>query len=118
MTHAPACPALRSAPEPGPDRTPPTLPATRPRRPLAGLGTFALLLTTVLPGFADTLHVSKLGDDSEGRTWATAFRTLQKALDAVPDARGGHTIVVRPDTYVEANLSPAHPGAAGAYNRL
>lgn len=65
-----------------------------------------------------TLHVSKLGDDRDGRTWATAFRSVQRALDAIPDARGGHRIVVRPDTYMEANLSPAHPGAAGAYNTL
>jgi hypothetical protein len=36
----------------------------------------------------------------------------------VPDAQGGHTVVVRPDRYVEANLFPAHRGAAGAYNAL
>ncbi len=65
-----------------------------------------------------TLHVSKLGDDSDGRSWKTAFRTIQKALDAVPDDQGGHRILVRPDTYMEANLAPAHKGAAGAYNSL
>ena len=65
-----------------------------------------------------TLHVSKLGDDTDGLSWNTAFRTVQAALDAIPDDRGGHIIVVRPDTYVEANLFPANPGAAGAYNRL
>lgn len=65
-----------------------------------------------------TLHVSRFGDDSDGRSWSTAFRTIQKALDAVPDDRGGHRIVIRPDTYVEANLAPAHKGAAGAYNSL
>ncbi|MCC6231402.1 MAG: hypothetical protein IT580_02100 [Verrucomicrobiales bacterium] len=65
-----------------------------------------------------TLHVSKLGDDTDGRTWATAFRTIQKALDSIPDALGGHTVVVRPDTYVEANLAPNRKGAAGAYNAL
>lgn len=63
-----------------------------------------------------TMYVSKLGDGSGGHTWATAFRTLQAALDAVPDGDGGHRIVVRPDTYLEANLLPAHKGAAGAYN--
>lgn len=67
---------------------------------------------------AVTLHVSKLGDDSDGRTWKTAFHTIQKALDSVPDDRGGHRILVRPDVYVEANLAPAHKGAAGAYNAL
>lgn len=65
-----------------------------------------------------TLYVSKLGDGSDGRTWATAFRTIQEALDAIPDDRGGHRIVVRPDTYLEANLNPAFKGAEGAYNEL
>lgn len=65
-----------------------------------------------------TLYVSKLGDNSDGSTWAKAFRSIQAALDAVPDDQGGHKIVVRPDTYVEANLAPSHKGAAGAYNLL
>ena len=65
-----------------------------------------------------TLYVSKLGDNSDGRRWQTAFHTLQQALDAVPDEKGGHQIIVRPDTYVEANLAPAHKGASGAYNTL
>ena len=65
-----------------------------------------------------TLYVSKLGDDSDGSSWARAFRTIQAALTAVPDDRGGHRILVRPDTYMEANLFPAHVGAAGAYNEL
>ena len=65
-----------------------------------------------------TLHVSKLGDNSDGSSWTRAFHTIQAALSAVPDAQGGHRIVVRPDTYMEANLYPAHRGAAGAYNEL
>jgi hypothetical protein len=65
-----------------------------------------------------TLHVSKLGDNSDGLSWPTAFHAIQTALDAVPDDRGGHRILVRPDTYVEANLAPAYMGAAGAYNAL
>ena len=65
-----------------------------------------------------TLYVSKLGDNSDGRTWATAFTTVQAALDAIPDARGGHRVVIRPDTYMEANLSVPYPGAPGAYNLL
>lgn len=65
-----------------------------------------------------TIYVSKLGDDSDGSTWQKGFRTIQKALLAVPDAQGGHRILIRPDTYVEANLYPAHKGAAGAYNLL
>ena len=65
-----------------------------------------------------TLYVSKLGDNSSGSTWPKAFRTIQAALDAVPDDQGGHQIVVRPDTYVEANLAPSHKGALGAYNAL
>ncbi len=65
-----------------------------------------------------TLYVSKQGDNSDGRSWATAFQTIQAALSAVPDAHGGHRVVVRPDRYCEANLYPAHKGAAGAYNEL
>jgi len=65
-----------------------------------------------------TLYVSKLGNHSDGKSWPTAFRTIQAALLAVPDANGGHRIVIRPDTYAEANLYPAHQGAAGAYNLL
>ena len=65
-----------------------------------------------------TLYVSKLGDNSDGSSWAKAFTTIQQALDAIPDDRGGHQIVVRPDTYFEAMLSPAHKGAEGAYNEL
>jgi len=65
-----------------------------------------------------TLYVSKLGDGSDGRSWATAFTTIQAALDAVPNAEGGHRIIVRPDTYFEAMLYPAERGAKGAYNEL
>ena len=63
-------------------------------------------------------YVSKLGDDSNGRSWTTAFNTIQKALSAIPDGTGGYKIAVRPDTYMEANLFPAFKGAAGAYNTL
>lgn len=65
-----------------------------------------------------TLHVSKLGDHSDGRSWETAFATVQAALEAVPDDQGGHRILVRPDTYMEANLWAVHPGAPGSYNLL
>ncbi len=65
-----------------------------------------------------TLYVSKLGDNSDGSSWARAFNTIQAALLAVPDDNGGHRVIVRPDTYVEANLYPAHKGAAGSYNLL
>jgi hypothetical protein len=65
-----------------------------------------------------TLYVSKRGDNSNGSSWQKAFHTIQAALLAVPDAQGGHRIIIRPDTYVEANLYPSHKGAAGAYNLL
>ena len=65
-----------------------------------------------------TLYVSKLGDNTDGSTWQKAFHTIQAALEAVPDDQGGHQVVVRPDTYVEANLAPVHKGAAGSYNAL
>ena len=46
-----------------------------------------------------TLYVSKLGDNSDGRSWGTAFQTIQAALDAIPDDLGGHRLIIRPDTY-------------------
>jgi hypothetical protein len=78
--------------------------------------TLALLASA--PQAGATLHVSKLGDNTDGLSWATAFQTIQGALDAVPDDKGGHRVIVRPDTYHEANLAPAHKGAEGAYNEL
>ena len=65
-----------------------------------------------------TVYVSKLGDNTDGSSWQKAFRTIQAALLAVPDDNGGHCIIIRPDTYVEANLYPARKGAMGAYNLL
>ena len=65
-----------------------------------------------------TIYVSKLGDDSDGSSWAKAFTTIQAALQGVPDDQGGHRVVVRPDTYVEANLYPSHKGAKGSYNMI
>jgi len=59
-----------------------------------------------------TLYVSKLGDNSDGSSWQKAFRTIQAALLAVPDDQGGHRIIVRPGTYVEANLYTDHKGAS------
>ncbi len=69
-------------------------------------------------GFAETFYVSKLGNDAGGLSWTTAHTTIQAALDAIPNGEGGHRIIVRPDTYMEAMLSPAHRGAQGAYNEL
>lgn len=65
-----------------------------------------------------TFYVSKLGDNSDGRSWKTAFHAIQTALSAVPDDQGGYRVIVRPDTYVEANLYPGQKGASGAYNLL
>ena len=85
--------------------------------------TFEALLVSIgllagLSATGATIHVSKLGDNSDGSSWEKAFRTIQAALNAVPNEQGAHRIVVRPDTYMEANLFPAHKGAAGAYNEL
>jgi hypothetical protein len=65
-----------------------------------------------------TLYVSKKGDNSDGTSWGKAFHTIQAAAKAIPDAKGGHRIVVRPDTYEEANLDPAFKGEAGSYNLM
>lgn len=96
--------------------TPCRLVATAPL--LLALLAPAVLAGDVRPAPRFVLHVSKLGDNSDGRSWANAFTTIQAALDRVPDDRGGCRIVIRPDTYMEANLFPAFRGAAGAYNEL
>ena len=64
-----------------------------------------------------TLYVSKLGNNSNGANWETAFTTIQAALDAVPEG-GGTRIIIRPDTYMESMLYPAHRGAKGNYNAI
>jgi hypothetical protein len=63
-----------------------------------------------------TIYVSKKGDNSDGSSWQRAFHSIQAALLALPDNQGGHQIIIRPDTYVEANVYSIHKGAAGAYN--
>ncbi|MBN2327938.1 MAG: alpha-L-fucosidase [Candidatus Omnitrophica bacterium] len=65
-----------------------------------------------------TLYVSKLGDNSDGSSWSKAFHTIQSALNSVPNDKGGHRIIIRPDTYWEAMLSPAYSGSKKAYNEL
>jgi hypothetical protein len=67
---------------------------------------------------ANSIYVSKLGSNADGSSWATAFNTIQVALDAIPDDTGDHQIIIRPDTYFEAMLYPAQKGAKGAYNKL
>lgn len=63
-------------------------------------------------------YVSKLGDNSNGSSWKSAFHSIQAALSAIPDDKGGHQIIIRPDTYLEANLYPSQKGALGSYNLL
>ena len=65
-----------------------------------------------------TIYVSKTGDNSDGSSWKKAYHSIQVALSAVPDDKGGHMIIVRPDTYVEDNIYTANKGAQGAYNLL
>ena len=66
----------------------------------------------------ETIYVSKSGNNSDGSSWENAFCTIQAAFSAVPDDKGGHIIIIRPDTYMEANLYPSHKGAVGSYNLL
>jgi hypothetical protein len=97
---------------------------------LLSLGTLAvlaiagpLMASSPVPGDADyagrkgvTLYVSPAGENSDGTSWAKAYRTIQAALNAVPDANGGHRVIVRPGHYIEPNLEVPHKGAAGSYN--
>lgn len=79
---------------------------------------FVFALPAAVSAAEKTLYVSKLGDNTNGSTWAHAYTTVQAALSAISDDQGGHRIVVRPDTYFEANLFPARKGAKGHYNEL
>jgi hypothetical protein len=81
-----------------------------PAQTMAGVG--------ASPRQGQTFYVSKLGDNSNGKNWSTAFHTIQAALDAVPDDLGGHRIIIRPDCYAEANLDSKRKGAKDAYNVL
>ncbi len=85
---------------------------------LVAVGCLVVIGLTPQTSRAATLYVSKLGDNSDGSSWAKAFTTIQAALSAIPNDKGGHLIIVRPDTYFEANLFPAAKGAKGAYNQL
>ncbi len=82
------------------------------------LGLCLVTLAGVQSIRAADLFVSKLGDNSNGSSWQKAFHTIQAALSAIPDDKGGHRVIIRPDTYVEANLHSDHPGAKMAYNEL
>ena len=82
--------------------------------PALCLFVFALPLAALA---GKTFYVSKLGANTDGSSWATAFTTIQAAMEAIPED-GGHRIIIRPDTYFEAMLFPAHKGARGAYNEL
>lgn len=90
---------------------------------LPGLTAFAS--TTIDPSAKDykgrkgtTTYVSKSGNNSDGSSWKKAYHSIQAALSAIPDDKGGHIIIVRPDTYVEANIATAYKGAQGSYNLI
>jgi hypothetical protein len=81
---------------------------------------FALDSDPAAPGYAGRkgvhIYVSKKGDNSDGSSWEKAFHTVQAAASAVPDDKGGHQIIIRPDTYAEHDIVGVHKGAKGAYN--
>jgi len=66
----------------------------------------------------EIIYVSKSGNNSDGSSWKKAYHSIQTALLAIPDDKGGHIIIIKPDTYKEANLYPSYKGAAGSYNVL
>ena len=66
----------------------------------------------------NTLYVSRLGDNTDGTSWEKAFNSIQMALDAIPNDRGGFSVIIRPDTYFEAMLYPKFKGVKKAYNQL
>ena len=90
---------------------------------LTNLSVFAsITIDPSAPGYKGrrgaTMYVSKSGNNSDGSSWKKAYNSIQAALSAIPDDKGGHIIIVRPDTYVEANLSTAYKGSKGSYNLL
>ena len=61
----------------------------------------------ISPAPARTLFVSKLGDDSNGSVPGHTPSARSKVRSsALTDDHGGWRIVIRPDTYMEANLLP------------
>ena len=50
-------------------------------------------------------YVSKLGNDTDGLSWGSAFHSIQKALLAIPDDNGGHRIIVRPDVVSDDKMT-------------
>lgn len=90
---------------------------------LPGISAFSATTTDPsAPGYTGrkgtVIYVSKSGNNSNGSSWSNAYHSIQAALSAIPDDRGGHSIIIRPDTYTEANLYPAYKGAVGSYNLL
>ena len=65
-----------------------------------------------------TLYVSKLGDNSDGRSWATAFHTIQAALmrRSRCGRRSSSDRAARP--LFRGQSVSGHRGAAGHYNEL
>ncbi len=114
-TKPPAPPARESRRDRGLRRTPRVLALTL--FAAAAAGSIPRPARAADPTPRRTIYVSKIGGRGDGSSWANPLPTIQEALDAVP-AGGGCRIVVRPDTYFEANLFPAAKGAAGAYDEL
>ena len=44
-----------------------------------------------------TLYVSKSGNNTDGSSWEQAYQSIQTALSAIPDDKGGHMIIIRPE---------------------
>ena len=92
--------------------------AVFPNIPAFGSDVFDPTATGYKGRKSEILYVSKLGNNSDGSSWKKAYHSIQAALSAIPDDKGGHIIIIRPDTYKEANLYPSYKGAAGSYNVL
>lgn len=74
-------------------------------RPLALLTLAFLLLFPFASCEAKTLHVSSLGDGTDGATWDTAFQSISEALT---HSASGDTLLLRAETFSE-NIVLASP---------
>ncbi len=61
---------------------------------------------------AASKYVASSGDDSDGSTWAKAYKKLQSAIDA---ASPGDTIYVKGETFTLAGPNPANPATGKLY---
>lgn len=65
-----------------------------------------------------TVYVSMYDNNTNGSSWKMGHQNIHAAFSAIPDDKDGRKVMIRPDTYEEANVFTANKGAKGAYNLI